>query len=171
MIRWLRAYVRAINSLNSRAGIFLGGLVFVLMFILLYEAIARYVFNAPTLWALEAGGFVLGAYFIIGGGYTLLREGHVRMDVLYYRWSPRTKAIMDLATFSLLAFYLVLLIWTGGKHAVWSIMVGEKSRSTWHPILWPIKMVIPVGGLFILLQGIAFLINDLSIVFRGKALE
>ena len=131
-------------------------------------AIARYAFNEATIWAIELGGFLLGGYFIMGGAYTLMRGGHVRMDALYERWSPRRKAIMDIATFAILCVYIGVIIYAGIKHTGIAIEIGKRLPTHWNPILWPITMVIPIGVVFILLQGIAFFIKDLSLVFRRK---
>ena len=171
MFKYAEAYVRAIEKVNSRVGSFVSMLVLAMIAIFIYEAIARYAFNAATIWAIELGTFLLGGYFIIGGGYTLMRGGHVRMDALYERWSPRRKAIMDIATFIILALYIGFVLWAGIKHTGIAIEIGKRAPTNWHPILWPITLVVPIGAALILLQGIAFLIKDLSLVFRRKAIE
>jgi len=130
----------------------------------------RYGFNKPPIWSLEMCQFLLGGFFILGGGYTLLREGHVRMDVLYVGWSPRTRAIVDIATFSLVAAYMVILIIPSMANLINCIEMGEKSRSVWQPYLWPIKMSIPAGCIFILLQAIAFSIRAVFVI-RGREMK
>ena len=171
MVRWLVAFVRGIDSLNKWMGRIAQVLTVVLLLLLLHEVVVRYFFNAPTLWGTELAGFILLAYFVLGGGYALLRGSHVRMDVLYHRWSPRVKAIANLATFPLAAIYLVVLVQTSSKFAIMSTLRQECTASTWGPPLYPLKIVIAVGfGLF-LLQVIAFFIRDLFFAFRGKSLE
>lgn len=171
MFKYAEAYVRAIERINERLGGFISMVVLAMIFIFIYEAVARYVFNTATIWVIELGGFFLGGYFILGGGYTLLRGGHVRMDALYERWSPRRRAIMDIVTFAVLVLYIGMVIWAGTKHAILAIEIGKRAPTHWHPILWPITMVLPIGATLILLQGIAFFIKDLSLVIRGKAIE
>jgi TRAP-type mannitol/chloroaromatic compound transport system permease small subunit len=171
MFKYAEAYVRAIEKVNARIGRFISMVILAMIFIFIYEAIARYVFNAATIWALELGGFLLGGYFIMGGAYTLMRGGHVRMDALYERWSPRRKAIMDIATFVILCVYIGIVVYAGIKHTALAIEIGKRLPTNWHPILWPITMVIPIGSTLILLQGIAFFIKDISLVFRGKEIE
>lgn len=167
MSKALLSYVHYIELFNIRLGKILGSLVFVLIGILLFEAVSRYIFNAPTGWSVELSAFVFGTYFILGGGYVLLRGGHVNMDILYNRWSPKTRAIVNLATFSLIAAYLVVFMVGGIENVSYSLKWGQHSASMWAPPLAPIKIITTVGAGLLLLQGVAFFIRDLSIA-RGK---
>lgn len=167
MRKALEIYVRYIDSINAWIGKILKFSIFMLIFVLLIEAVRRYIFNAPTPWSLELAQFVLGTYFLIGGGYVLLRGGHVKMDALWSRWSPRTRAMADLATFSLFAVYLIVFILGGIGNAAYSLTFGQHSGTSWGPPLAPIKLITVVGAFLLLLQGVAFFIRDLSIL-RGK---
>ena len=170
MPRVLEAYVRNIESFNVRVGkIFAGGL-FVMVFILLLEAVSRYVFEYPTPWSVELTMFVFGTYFFIGGGYVLLRGGHVKMDAIYSRWSPKRRAITDLATFSLAAFYLVTFIVGGIADVTFTIKFDQHYATMWGPPLAPIKIIVLVGGIILLLQAAAFFIRDLSLI-KGKPIQ
>ena len=73
-----------------------------MMGILLFETISRTVFNHPHIWAVEFSQFIMAAYYMLGGCYSFLIEGHVRMDILYSRWSAKRRAVMDLITFPLI---------------------------------------------------------------------
>lgn len=170
MPKALVTYVRYIESTNAWLGKILSGAIFGLIGILLIEAVSRYIFNAPTPWSVELSGFVFGTYFLIGGGYVLLRGSHVKMDALYSRWSPKTKAIADAATFSLLAVYLIVLILGGIPSTAFSLSFGQHSHTMWGPPLAPIKIIVIVGAVILLLQGVAFFIRDLSII-RGKPIQ
>lgn len=170
MPKVLVSYVRYIESMTRWVGGLLKYAVLVLIAILLVEAVSRYVFNASTSWSIELSQFVLGAYFLLGGGYVLLRGGHIRMDIFYSRWSPRTKAISGVATFSLLAVYLIVFIIGGIGEAAFSLRLDQHSASVWGPPLAPIKIIITVGAGLLLLQGLAFFIRDLSFI-RGKPIE
>ena len=70
-------------------------LVFVMIGVLLYSAFMRTGFNRPPLWSVEMSQFLLVAYFILGGAWTLQLDSHVRMDLLYARWTPRKRAFAD----------------------------------------------------------------------------
>ncbi len=167
MPRALVNFVRYIEAFNARLGKIVSYGLFVMVFILLFEAVSRYIFKSPTPWSVELTMFVFGAYFFIGGGYVLLRGGHVRMDAFYSKFSPKKKAIFDIATFFLAAFFLVTFIWGGILDAAFSIEFGQRYATMWGPPVAPIKIIITAGGVILLLQVLAFLIRDISII-RGK---
>jgi len=169
MPKVLVIYVRCIESANTWLGKILAGAIFMLIAVLLIEAVSRYVFNSPTYWSHEMSGFIIGTYFVLGGGYVLLNGAHVGMDALSARWSRKKRAIVDLATFPLLATYLVVFLMGGISSAARAVRVGERTMTMWGPQLGPIKIILVVGVVMLLLQGIALLIRDVYIV-KGKDL-
>ena len=169
MPRVLQNYVRFMDLATMRFGLGLRSLIFVIIGVLLFETIARYIFNVPTIWSVEVSKFLFGAYFILGGGYVLLTGGHVRMDVLYGRWSPRRQAIMDAALFVFFLIYVVITFWASTQHAITSTIMLQRSGTPWHPYLWPIKIIVAIGFLLMLLQGISQFIKTIATI-RGKSL-
>lgn len=169
MPRVLQSYVRVMDSMTMRFGLGVQGLIFVIIGILLYEAVARYIFNAPTIWSVEMSKFVFGAYFLLGGAYVLLTGGHVRMDVIYSRWSTRRKALMDAGLFAFFVIFVGLTLRSSIHHAMVSTMMMQRSGTSWHPYLWPIKIVVAIGFLLMLLQGISQFIKYIATA-RGKPL-
>lgn len=170
MPKALMTVARYIDSMSMWLGKILKFGIFVLIGILLYEIVSRYIFNSPTSWSVELGGFVFGAYFFIGGAYVLVRGAHVRMDILSSRWSPKTKAIVDLVTFPLFAVYLIVFIWGGFDSIEYALRLGQHSSSMWGPPLAPVKIIVTVGAALLLLQGLSLFIKDLSTIFKGKDL-
>jgi TRAP-type mannitol/chloroaromatic compound transport system permease small subunit len=122
-----------------------------------YEVVVRYAFNAPTTWSFDLGYMMYGAMFYMAGAYTLARGGHVRADIVYRLWSPRTQARVDLALYLLFFFPGVgALVWAGTSHAADSWRYGEVSMFSPTGIpLYPLKMLLPVGAVLLFLQGIA----------------
>ena len=88
-------------------------LVFAMIGVLLYSAFMRTGFNRPPLWSVEMSQFLLAAYYILGGAWTLQLDSHVRMDLLYARWTPRKRAFADTITSVCLVTYLVVMLWGG----------------------------------------------------------
>ena len=78
-----------IDKVNERVGTVVAFGLIVMMFIMLYEVVARYVFDSPTIWAWDVNGLLFSAVLVLGGGYVLLHRGHVRLDILFERLSPR----------------------------------------------------------------------------------
>ena len=166
----LRRLVNGIDALSRGTGRVISYFVPLMMLILVYEVVLRYVFNEPTKWAHETANFMFGSYFILLGGYALYWGAHISMDLLYGRWSPRRKAIVDVFTYLLFFFFIGALFWLGGEYGWEAFLRLEHSRTAWGPPIWPFKMMIPVGALLFLLAGVAKLIRDLNLAIRGKEL-
>lgn len=158
-----------IDILNEWVGRVLSLLIIPMTLIAVIEVILRYVFNRPTIWAWDINMMLLGAFSILAGGYVLLKQGHVTMDVVVTRLSPRVRAVIALIT-SLLFFYCMgLLLWQSGLAAQESIMIREEINSVWGPPIYPLKILWPIGVFLLLLQGVAAFIRDLKTARSKRA--
>ena len=169
MPKAIRLYVKYVDAMNRMVGLFAMYLVFAMMGILFYSTISKNFFN-PSLWTLEMAQFSMVAYYLLGGGYSMQTDSHVRMDLLYGRWSDRTKAAIDAVTVFFLLFYLVLLLYGGFSSTEYALKYGEKSYSAWAPPMAPIKIVMCVGIILMLLQVTATFFKNLAAA-RGKPLS
>jgi TRAP-type mannitol/chloroaromatic compound transport system permease small subunit len=122
-----------------------------------YEVGVRYVLNDPTSWAFDLSYLMYGAVFYMAGAYTLSRGGHVRADMFYRRWDPRTQAVVELTLYVFFFFPGILaLVVAGGAYGMESLRLREVSVNSPAGVpIWPLKMMIPVGGALIALQGFA----------------
>ena len=170
MPRPIRAYVRYVDALNNGVGTVVLYMIFVMMGVLLFGSITRYVFNASILWIIEMSQFLMAAYYLLGGGYSMQLEAHVRMDVFYDRWQPRTRAFWDSITAFCLVFYLVLLLIGGYSSTSYALQYGQRNYSAWAPLMWPIKAVMSAGIFLMLLQAISIFFKDLA-KFTGREIE
>lgn len=157
----LIAYVRLVERLNYGVGRIAMYLLYALMAVLLWGALAR-AGNNPQIWTDEMAQFILVGYFMLGGAYALQMGSAVRMDVFYSRWSDRTKAAVDVLTIFALLFYLAVLLWGGIESTQYALEVGERRRGLWRPYMAPIKIVMVIGIVLMLLQCTAILIRDLA---------
>jgi TRAP-type mannitol/chloroaromatic compound transport system permease small subunit len=162
MPKAVRAFVHAVEKTNKFVGKFSMYLVFAMMGILLYEPVARNLFGKSSIWAVEMAQFTMAAYYLLGGGYSMILKGHVRMDLLYGRWSDRKKALVDAITCLFLIFYLVFLLVGAYSSIEYAVMYGQKNRSAWAPYMAPIKIIMGTGVLLMLLQAIATFFQDLA---------
>ena len=169
MHKAIRAYVRAVDRMNRFIGRCAMYLIFVMLGVLLYSSLSK-VTSTPSLWTLETAQFLMVAYFLLGGAYSMQLDAHVRMDLLYSHWQPRTRAIVDVLTAGFLLFYLGLLLFGGLSSTQYAFEYDETSYSAWSPPMAPIKVVMCVGILLMLLQSIAILFKDIAAV-RGETLE
>ncbi|HXV30677.1 MAG TPA: TRAP transporter small permease subunit [Sinorhizobium sp.] len=160
----LKTYVRVVDGFNRRVGRATMYLIFAMMGILLYSSISK-VWFLPSLWTLEMAQFVMAAYYLLGGAYSLQLDSHVRMDLLYGRWTLRTRAIVDAVTIIMLLVYLGFLLYGGISSTAYAVKYGETSYSSWAPYMAPIKIIMTVGVVLTFLQATSIFIKDLAHAF------
>jgi TRAP-type mannitol/chloroaromatic compound transport system permease small subunit len=159
-----------IDSLSTWVGKAFAWLILLLTFGVSYEVFVRYVLNRPTTWAFDVSYITYGALFLMAGAYTLSRNGHVRADVLYRFWRPRTQATVDLALYVVFFLPAVLaFMYSGWNYAQMSIRFREVSIFSPAGVpVFPLKALIPVTGVLLLLQGIAEMIRCVLCIRSGQ---
>lgn len=167
MRKLAEAYVRIVSALQERVRFISLGLV-IMSFIMLYEVIARFIFNAPTRWAWEMNQQLLCFMMVMAGGYVLLHKGHVKTDIFYARWSTKGKAWLDLvSSFLPLLFCGVLLIGLFSM-AQESVVMREHSIGLWQAPLYPIKALMVLAVFLFLIQILAEAIRNLLVITNKK---
>ncbi len=165
----IKLFVKYVDAVNRVFGLIAMYLVYAMIGILFYSTISKNFFD-PSLWTLEMAQFAMVTYYLLGGGYSMQTGDHVRMDLLYSRWSDRTKAIVDAITVLFLFFYMVLLLFGGISSTRYAIQYGEESYSAWAPPMAPVKVIMCIGITLMLLQVIATFFKDLAKA-RGEELS
>ena len=168
MPKAVKIFVRYVEAVNKVVGKFSMYLVFGMIGVLLFESISRTIFNKPHIWVVEVAQFTMAAYYLLGGGYSMILKGHVRMDLLYGRWSKKKQAKVDVFTGLFMMFYLVFLLYGAYSSIEYAVMYGQKNRSAWAPYMAPIKIIMGTGVLLMLLQAIATWFKDLAKVKGEK---
>ena len=134
-----------------------------------WEVFRRYALDSPRAWAFDVMIYFYGTLFMMAGAYTLAKNGHVRGDVLYGFFRPRTQATIDLILY--IVFFLpgvFALTYAGYFYAEESWRINEHSTITYEgPPLSPFKTVIPVAGAFVLMQGIVEIIRCIACLRDG----
>ena len=129
---------------------------------------SRYALNHPHAWVLDAQIMLYGTLFMTAGAYTLSKNGHVRGDVLYGFFRPRTQATLDLILYVL--FFLpgiVALTWAGWTFAQESLAIREQTFSADALPLYPFKFIIPIAGGALLLQGLVEMLRCMVCIREG----
>ena len=153
-----------LDSINRWAASIFQWLVFILTLVMFYDVIMRYIFNKPTIWSFDIEYMLGGSFFVLGIGYTLLKEKHVRVDVFYMHFKERTQAIIDIALYIIIFFptFGLLLI----KAIPWVITSWERgertSESYWMPPIYPLKTILLIGIILLVIQGISELIKHIK---------
>ncbi|MDZ4093878.1 MAG: TRAP transporter small permease subunit [Paracoccaceae bacterium] len=150
-------YIRFADRLSAWFGKSFGWLIVLMTLGTSYEVLVRYAFNAPTPWSLDVSFIMYGTLFMMGGAYTLSRNGHVRGDFIYRMWRPRVQATVDMVLYILFFFPGILaLVLTGWKYSARSWGYTEVSINSPAGIpIFQFKTVMVAAGLLLLIQGVA----------------
>lgn len=144
-----------VDKASTLAGHVTGWSILALTGLISWEVFSRYVINVPHAWVLDAQIMLYGLLFMMAGAYTLAKGGHVRGDVLYGFFAPRTQATIDLVLYIL--FFLpgiFALSYAGWIFANESMAINEQTFSPEPLPLYPFKFVIPAAGFGLMLQGL-----------------
>ena len=158
-----------VDKLSTWVGQAFSWLILLLTLLISWEVFSRYVLNHPHPWAFDAMIMMYGTLFMMAGAYTLSQNGHVRGDVLYGFFRPRTQATIDLILY--IVFFIpgiVALTYAGYYYAGDSWRIDEHSNVTADgPAVYPFKTVIPLAGAFMLLQGIVEIVRCVICLKQG----
>jgi TRAP-type mannitol/chloroaromatic compound transport system permease small subunit len=169
MPKSIKLYVRAVDRMNYLVGRATMYVIFVMIGVLFYSSVSK-TFFIPALWTLEIAQFLMVAYFLLGGAYSIQLDGHVRMDLLYGSLPARTRNKWDTVTTLVMIGYLLVLLYGSISSLEYALQYNERSYSSWRPYMWPIKIVMLVGIILMLLQAIAQFFKDLAAA-RGESLS
>jgi len=165
--------VRIIDKFTDTTGTWIAWLNVPLVLAVSYEVLARYVFNAPTIWSFDVTYMLYGTIFMLGAAFALHKGAHIRTDFFFEKWSIRTKGTIDAVAYVVFFFpSIVIFGWVGWTEAWYSVQIMETSEQTpWRPILWPFKMVVPLACVLLLIQGVSETIKSLYAARLGIELE
>lgn len=165
----VESFLRSIEFVSEQVGRLSAFLMPVVVVILTFEVVMRYVFNAPTIWAMEMSQLLMCVFVALGGAYTALHRGHVNVDILVGRLPERKRAIVDLLTSSLFFTLVVFFLLGMGTTAMESLSMMEHSGSLFAPPIYPVKILVAVGILLLLFQGVNKFIRDFLKVQKGAS--
>lgn len=164
-----QSFCHVIDVINEYTGRVVSLLFIPLVLITVITVTSRYLFNAPMIWAWDVNIQLAGALAFLAAGYTLLHRGHVVLDLLVKRLSPRARARIDLVISLVFLLVIGILLWVGAKEAWHSVVTREAYTSIWEPPIYHLRVGVAIGVFLLLSQGIAKFIRDLIIVTRtGK---
>lgn len=170
MPKAITLYVRYVDYLSEKFGRIAMYSVVVMIAVMLLNAFTRNFLNIPLSWCVEMAQFLLAGYYIVGGAYSMQLDDHVRMDLLYSRYSEKTKARIDVFTSGCLIFYLCTLLYGSISSTIYAIETGQRKFSMWNPSMIPIKMIMVAGIFLMLLQALSIFFKDYATV-SGKKLD
>ena len=159
----------AIDLVSEWSGKAVGFFILPIVGVMVFEVVSRYVFNAPTIWSTDVVIMLAGTLYIIGGAYTHYLGGHISVETFYNLLSPRWQTVTRVALhFPLFVLYIGVLLWVGTEFWWKSMTAGEHAGTLWNPVVWPFKLMLPLGALLILLQGLAQFVRDVRALVTGR---
>lgn len=164
----MQRFLLSVDKLSTFFGQLFSMLIIALTLLITWEVYSRYVMNTPHAWALDVQIQMYGTLFMMAGAYTLAKNNHVRGDVLYGFFQPRTQARVDLVLY--VVFFLpgiIALTYAGWKYFNESLAIREQTFSAYQFPVYPFKFVIPVAGLLLLLQGVVEIIRCIWCIRDG----
>jgi TRAP-type mannitol/chloroaromatic compound transport system permease small subunit len=167
------AVIRTIDWMTEKVGIVVASiLVPLLLFPNVYEVFSRYVLGDPTIWALDVTTYAFGSLFMLVSAWALLKGAHVRTDVLWDKFSDRTKGIIDSCAFLILFLpTMAILTWSSWDDFIYSMSINERSSSgAWAPVIWPLRAAIPFSCGMLFLQGLSELMKSFWAARTGHVL-
>jgi len=160
-------FLRIIDSINEWSGKSVAWLFIPLALVMTFEVASRYLFNRPTIWAWDINVMLSTLLVIFAAGYTLLHDGHVKVDVLVIHLSPRKRAILNMVMSALFFLSIGALVYFGWTRGLKSIDALEYRQSILNPPIYWLRMCVPVAAFFLFLQGTAKFIRDFAIARSG----
>lgn len=163
------AVTRVIDRFALLCGRAVAWLIVPMVMSLVYEVVARYLFNMPTVWAYDMTFILYGTFFMLGAPYTLMKKGHIRTDALYAGWSARRQGVTDAVCYLVFFFpSIAIFSWLGWEFFWKSFEQGERFvTSPWMAAAWPLKFMMPLAGVLLLVQGFSETLKSLYAAING----
>lgn len=161
-----------IDRINASIGRTVTWLILIMVIISSGNAVVRYAFNNSSNAWLEVQWYLFSAVFLLCSGYTLLKNEHIRIDVVVGRFTPRTQAWIDvIGTVLFLMPMAAVILWLSVPVFVHSLTGMEQSSDAGGLIRWPVKLLIPLGFSLLLLQGLSELIKKIAFLTGAVAVD
>ena len=152
--------IRFVERITGSIGVLASFAIVPLVIATCYEVFARYVMDAPTAWAYEVGYILTGSHFLLGMAYTLRADAHIRIDIFSGHFTPRTRAIIDLAAFAVILPLMVWVTYTLFQYLMTGYLRNERSgQSAMNLPVWPFRIVFLVAFTLLALQLVAEVIK------------
>lgn len=169
-MNFLKQLVYIVDKINIKIGKIFSWFVLLLIVVVCADVLLRYAFNYSIVAMQELEWHIFAIIFLMGASYTLMEDGHVRVDVFYVKYSEKTKAIINIiGTILFLIPLCVLIIWTSYEFTAISFRINETSPDGGGlPARYIIKSFIPISFFFLLLQGLSLLFNSILKIIDKK---
>lgn len=151
----MKKVIDFIERVNTWVATTVSFLILVLVGVVMFEVVSRSIFHAPTQWVDEISRYLLVGVVMLGGGYCLADDAHVRVDIFYRNFGPRARSILEIITFLIVLTFTTVIIWKGGILSWEALMEGKRSNTILGLPLFPSMVLVPIGAGLLALQSFA----------------
>lgn len=168
----LKKVLHSIDRISYWSAQAVSAALIVMVAIIAYDVVMRYLFRAPTIWQYDLSYMLGGSIVLLGAGYVHSQHKHVRVDILYNLFPEKARITIDIiCTLIFFIPFYIGLIYIAGKHAIHAWNINEFSEvGFWRPRMWPFRSVISIGLIVVLLQGLAMFVRDVYKLMKDKEL-
>jgi TRAP-type mannitol/chloroaromatic compound transport system permease small subunit len=157
-----KRFIVLVDTVAEKSGMAVSLLIIVMVAMTVIEVVARYAFDNPTNWAWPLNCQFFAIFALFGGVYTMFRGGHIRVETLYSRFSPKMKLIARLIALACFLIFIGVLVWQGVVMARISLISNEWTSGAFKIPLYPFRILLPIAVFLFLLEGIADFIRNKS---------
>lgn len=170
-LSFLKGIVKVFDTISIITGKIFSWILVILLSLSVYEVFTRRVLGHPTIWTHEILKFCLAATIMLALGYTHYYEGHVNVDLFYMNYSPKARAIIDIVTFiPFTGMFCYIFLVEGWEFFMTSFLLRERTASAFNVIVYPVKFLMPLGGLLLSIAALSTLIKKVHFVIKGEEL-
>jgi TRAP-type mannitol/chloroaromatic compound transport system permease small subunit len=167
----LRYVLSIIDQISEQSGKICSYGILLIVILMFYEVVLRYVLNAPSNWNSDVVQFLFGGIAVLAGAYTLHHNSHINVDVIYRYFSPRIKLAIDVVASVFFFAFCGVMFWFGLEFAASSIAELEVTQTPFGGPVYLVKATIPIGAALIILQGLAKLTRDvIALITKAELL-
>jgi len=170
----LKKSLQLFCTINDKIIMFLGKaasyMMPVLAFIVVYEVVARYIFDAPTIWAYDLSLFLFGYIAALGGAYAQQKRAHINVDILYLTVSPKVKNIFNVISFSLGIFFLIIIFYVSIGKFQEALEFDFRRQSEWAPPMWHFWVMLCIASGLFIMQLVRDILTELYHLITGEDL-
>lgn len=166
----LRNFISLIYKINNIFKWFIGGAIVLLGFLIFYTVIMRYVFANPPIWSFDLSGWLTGMIVFLGGGYALLSDSHVKVDLFYAKFSTKLKNIVDIVTYLVIITLSAIFIWKGMDQVIANIKTGTVAQSGLNIYIWIKWSIVPLGSFMLGMQALGQMIESIYFLIKNEEL-
>jgi TRAP-type mannitol/chloroaromatic compound transport system permease small subunit len=163
-------FVNRIERITTNIGIIAALTLVPLILTTTYEVFARYIFDAPTIWAYEVGYMLTGTHFLLGMAYTLQQGQFIRIDIFSQDMSVKTRAFIDLCAYSVILPLMMWLTYGLTAYLISGFIKNERTgQSAMNMAVWPFRVVFLIAFTLLALQVYAEFMKSLEKYKAAKA--